>query len=335
MAPSSSGGQPQIKIPSVSRQLAFHQLLLAARKLWLVDGLREALANIDPKVVKADITDFVPADVQKILSASGIRDEYVFPLPNVLAAKPSLVGYYRLLLGSPQKAFYASGTGMSQFKSMEARGTVSKKQLAMLGIFCSAMSPALSELVRQLSPTVTARDVNDLPLLTLGAQFQGSNNNAIGKQATLDVFLSIAEIARPYCTAETDRTIEIKNSSSRKVVIALSADPDVSILEQFGTELRRKLAIEIKGGSDRSNAHNRAGEAEKSHQKAKREDFRDFWTIIAKQGLDMDTLSEESPTTTSWFDVTQVLGRQGPDWNLFRSRLCGELGIPESAKNTG
>ena len=33
-----------------------------------------------------------------------------------------LVGYYRLLLGVPQKTFYASGTGMSQFKSMEEDG---------------------------------------------------------------------------------------------------------------------------------------------------------------------------------------------------------------------
>ena len=77
-----------------------------------------------------------------------------------------------------------------------------------------------------------------------------------------------------------------------------------------------------------SNAHNRAGEAEKSHQKAKRKDFRDFWTLIGKKGLDMAKLAHESPTTTSWFDVAQVLAREGADWDVFRSRLSGEIGIP-------
>jgi len=50
------------------------------------------------------------------------------------------------------------------------------------------VSENLAELVRQLSPKITARDVAELSLLTLGAQLYGSNNNAIGKQATLDVF---------------------------------------------------------------------------------------------------------------------------------------------------
>ena len=54
--------------------------------------------------------------------------------------------------------------------------------------FCAVVSENLAELVRQLSPKITARDVAELSLLTLGAQLYGSNNNAIGKQATLDVF---------------------------------------------------------------------------------------------------------------------------------------------------
>ena len=74
--------------------------------------------------------------------------------------------------------------------------------------------------------------------------------------------------------------------------------------------------------------HNRAGEAEKSHQKAKNQGFRDFWTVIVKKGLDMSKLKSESPTTTLWFDAAQVLGRNGEEWNAFRSRLIGEVGIP-------
>ena len=92
--------------------------------------------------------------------------------------------------------------------------------------------------------------------------------------------------------------------------------------------LRSKVAIEIKGGSDASNAHNRAGEAEKSHQKAKGQGFRDFWTIISIAGVNKDKLEKGSPTTNSWFDVAQVLAREGADWKEFRSRFAGEVGIP-------
>ncbi len=52
-------------------------------------------------------------------SHAGIRDEYVFPIPTVLAEEPRLVGYYRLLLGRPQKSFYGSD-GFGMFKGMDS-----------------------------------------------------------------------------------------------------------------------------------------------------------------------------------------------------------------------
>ena len=183
------------------------------------------------------------------------------------------------------------------------------------------MAASLAEMVRQMSPAISGRDVTELPLLTLGSQFQGANNNAIGKQATVDVFLAVAELVKDSITSQDARQITIRNAAGRRVVIALASDPDIRIQEEFGGELRNKVAIEIKGGTDVSNAHNRAGEAEKSHQKAKNEGFRDYWTIISKAGLNIEKLKSESPTTNDWFDVAQVLARAGDDWNLFRSRF--------------
>jgi len=266
--------------------------------------------------------------VQKILAASGIRDEHVFPVPTLLEEKPMLVGYYRLLLGISQKRFYRKGTGMSPYKGMESRGLINAKRAPDLDRFCSAMTLHLSELVRQISPRITARDVSELPLLTLGAQLYGSNNNAIGRKATLDVFVSVAEIVKDFIVSQEPRKITIINASKRRVVLALSTDPDIRIQEEFEGKLRNKVAIEIKGGTDVSNAHNRAGEAEKSHLKAKKQNFRDYWTIISKAGLSMDKLKQESPTTSSWFDVAEVLAREGEDWIEFRSRFAGEAGIP-------
>lgn len=311
-----------------SRQVIFHQMLVAARKSVLMDALSDALGQIDPTITKKQILTYVPATIQKILAEAGVRDEHVFPLPAVLEKQPTLVGYYRLLLGVSQKRFYRTGTGMAPFRSMEIRGALNPKKRPDIERFCSVMAESLADLIRQISPKITVRDISELPLLTLGAQLYGSNNNAIGRQATLDVFRSIGEIVKRFIVGKDSTRITVRNASKRKVMIILSSDPDVRIQEEFEGELRNVLAIETKGGTDVSNAHNRAGEAEKSHRKAKRQDFRDYWTIISLAGVDQTMLQQESPTTTSWFDVAQVLARDGRDWKEFRSRFAGAVGIP-------
>ena len=213
-----------------------------------MDALREALGRVDPNTLKMQLSSYVPSDVQQILAAAGMRDEYVFPTPVVLEVKPTLVGYYRLLLGVSQKSFYGAGTGMNLFSRMEARGVLTGRQKSALPEVCKAMSEALAELMRQMSPTINPRDVADLPLLTLGGQFQGSNNNAIGRQATVDVFLSVGEIVKDHVIERDDRKLSVRNASGRIVLIALSSDPDVRIQEEFGLNLRNKVAIEVKAG---------------------------------------------------------------------------------------
>jgi len=305
----------------------FHQLLVAARKQWFLDALSEALGNIDQALIKKEIIKYVPADAQKILAASGVRDEHVFPLPSVLHAKPSLVGYYRLLLGAPQKSFYNSSTGLGRFKSMEESGALSAANASLVPQFCRAMALPLTELVRQI-PNISPRDISELPLLTYGSQLQGSRNTAIGKQAMQDVFIAISEIVDKQVTKKEHKRLTLKNAAGRSVLITLSHDPDVAVDEQVGNMMHKKVAIEVKGGTDISNAHNRAGEAEKSHLKAKGRGYPEFWTIISKTGLDVSRLRAESQTTNHWFDVAEVLARKGKDWDDFRRRLAGIVGIP-------
>jgi hypothetical protein len=295
--------------PSASRQLGFYQLLVAARKQWLIDALSETLASLDQAEIKRQIAEYVPADVQQILAAAGLRDEYVFPLPKIVEAKPSLVGYYRLLL-SPQKGFYASGTGMGQLKSMERSGTLSARQRELIPEFCSTMAQALATLVRQI-PAITERDIRELPLLTFGSQLQGANNTVIGKKAMEDVFIAIAEIVGGFAVKKEPRKLTIKNSAGRTVLITLSHDPDVRIEEVLGKSRHSIVAIEVKGGTDVSNAHNRAREAEKSHLKAKRAGFPEFWTIISTKSVSLAKLKNESQTTNHWFDIAEVLARKG------------------------
>ena len=109
----------------------------------------------------------------------------------------------------------------------------------------------------------------ELPLLTLGQQIQGGINNLIGRRAITDVFLAIRDLVVGSIETEEPARLVVKNAAGRAVYILLASDPDVSIYEEMLGETHRLVAIEVKGGRDRSNAHNRAGEAEKSHRKAK------------------------------------------------------------------
>jgi len=285
------------------------------------------LGQLDQTIVKTQIRQYVPADVQKILAAAGLRDEYVFPVPVVVETKPSLVGYYRLLLGAPQKSYYKGSTGMGRFKGMEGLGTLSKNVRPFMPDFCKAMAKPLAALVRQM-PNITERDLHELPLLTFGSQLQGSNNTQIGKTAMKEVFVAVKEIVAKYIVTATEKKLTLENSAGRTVFITLSHDPDVCVQEQVDDRIHHRVAIEVKDGTDASNAHNRAGEAEKSHQKAKKLGFPEFWTIISKQGLELFKLQAESPTTNHWFDVAEVLARRGKDWDDFRQRLAGACAIP-------
>jgi hypothetical protein len=189
------------------------------------------------------------------------------------------------------------------------------------------MATPLAELVRQI-PKITERDLRELPLLTFGSQLQGSNNTQIGKTAMKEVFGAVKEIVANYIVGIAENRLTLKNAAGRTVFISLSHDPDVCVQEQVSDRIHHKVAIEVKGGTDVSNAHNRAGEAEKSHQKAKKFGFPEYWTIISKQGLEQFKLQAESPTTNHWFDVAEVLARKGRDWDDFRQRLAGACGIP-------
>ena len=60
---------------------------------------------------------------------------------------------------------------------------------------------------------------------------------------------------------------------------------------------RAKTPHEIKGGKDISNIHNRIGEAEKSHQKARKRGFVECWTMVGVGHTDMDLARKESPST--------------------------------------
>ena len=124
----------------------------------------------------------------------------------------------------------------------------------------------------------------------------------------------------------TERTIHIINDSKRTVMIEFFSDPDVRITQKLESGVRPLVSMEIKGGTDASNIHNRVGEAEKSHQKAKNLNFFEFWTII-RVDVDSEVVKRESPTTTHFFHIDRIIDSSSPEHAQFKDLLAAMMGI--------
>jgi hypothetical protein len=181
------------------------------------------------------------------------------------------------------------------------------------------------ELFNGVQP-VSIDSIHDLQLLTIGPQLRGSENNVIGQGATKTVFELVRGLVENHITTSTDQVINIKNAAGRMVRIAFASDPDIAIFEALPSGPIPSVSIEIKGGADASNVHNRIGEAEKSHQKAKASGFTQFWTIL-KARIDIDMARRESPTTSAFFSLDEILITNSPLHNHFRDLLYQTIGI--------
>jgi hypothetical protein len=173
---------------------------------------------------------------------------------------------------------------------------------------------------------ISLQVVRDLQLLTFGAQLRGGQNTQVGQKANVAVFSIIEDIVRPYVRTQTARKIELENESGRVVVVTFSNDPDVAISEALPSGDRALVAIEVKGGADISNIHNRIGEAEKSHQKAKSRGFLKFWTILGAN-VDLHMARRESPTTTRFYRLSQLGDVSYEEYRSFREHLQSIVGI--------
>lgn len=317
-------------IPRIDRQVYVAGQLSRLRRTVLASSLNRTMKEVDPHVLRTQMTDFAPSQGLRLLQGTGVRDEEVFTVPCILRRTPTLMGYYRLLLGASRKQFYRTGTGLNVFKSMEERGVISPAGDAVLDVFCRQYNSVISGLIHAIGRNGLRDNVSELPLMTLGAQLDGSWRTRIGAAATEMVFEALKDVVRGSGReySEDSHSISMMNAAGRTVVIELSADPDVAIREHMGGGRSVYLvAIEIKGGTDQANIHNRVGEAEKSHQKAKADGAGQCWTVITLADADMAKLREESPTTSHWFDLAQVRAQSGGNWDELVYRLQSAMGI--------
>jgi hypothetical protein len=320
-----------IKIPLPQMQIDFSIVLAEIRKEYLQDALRETVAGMDIEILDKELSLFVPKADLAAIAARGMRAELIFPVPFLLNKNPKLLGYYRLLMGFSQKAFYNSESGVLPFKSMEERGMMSKANEPRLTYLCQALSECASALVKGIGLDRLTKDLlYDLTLLTLGPQLRGGANVKKGTAGVYTVFHAIHKIVTDHVKESNRQRIIINNAAGRDVMIEFAADPDIVIREIMAKDnYRNIIAIEIKGGTDFSNIHNRLGEAEKSHQKARQAGFVECWTIVNVEKFDESMAHRESPTTNRFYRISHLSLELGNEYEDFRNRIVALTGIPD------
>jgi len=175
--------------------------------------------------------------------------------------------------------------------------------------------------------TFDERDLSDLTLLTLGPTLQGGRNNIIGQGAAGQLFQALRSLVEPWITFESDRMLRFTTPHGAAFDCVAASDPDVRLDRRDGDRLRPLLAIEIKGGADASNVHNRAGEAEKSQIKAAEQGYEHRWAVIVMGAVSRTMIHSETPSTTMLFEARDVLGQSGPEWERFQEHLGQLLGV--------
>ena len=171
--------------------------------------------------------------------------------------------------------------------------------------------------------------LDDLTLLTLGPQLRGGANVRKGSAGIVVVFDAIREVVKDNIQTQSSRRLDINNASGRNVIIQFAADPDIVIVEEMAPgKYRNVIAIEVKSGTDFSNIHNRIGEAEKSHQKAKQAGFVECWTIVNVDRIDLEMARRESPSTNRFYRISELKEGKGDEFRDFCSRILSLVGIP-------
>jgi len=318
-----------VNLPEPTLQIEFAAALEGARTTVLREALGRVVKDLAISALNKELDAIVPQQALAALASRHMRAETLFPTPIVLRKQPSLIGYYRLLYGFSQKQFYTASTGCSPFKNMEMKGKLSAAADQKLDDLCREFSKAGAKLLAGIEDHLARPDLlHELALLTLGAQYRGGANNKRGAAGIKAVFEVIRTIIEDGISSAGDMSIEVKNAAGKLVSIALASDPDIFIKSHLGSGKTRPIvAIEVKAGEDQSNIHNRIGEAEKSHQKAKASGVTECWTVINVPQADMAKLAQESPTTDRFYQLLELTDLSGQAHADFKETVRDLIGL--------
>lgn len=317
------------KIPEPDLQIEFYHRLEHIRKTYLLEALLSAVSGLEIPRVDEELRELVSNLSLQKMAGWGLRGEIVFPVPYVLLNNPTLLGYYRLLLGFSQKQFYGKRFGFAPFKTMEENGRLTSTHMKAVYELCRTLCGS-SELLVSGIKNLSQKSVHELTLLTVGPQLRGGVLNMLGSRATRHVFELIEFLVSNAVISSSQRSIKLRNAAGRVVRVEFASDPDICIKEELPSKRSRNLvAIEIKGGKDYSNIHNRIGEAEKSHQKARKEGFVECWTIVGISNLNKELAKRETPSTDRFYHLDLLTDQTSDEFIDFRENLLSRVGMSD------
>lgn len=176
-------------------QIDFYYRLEEIRGRFLGAALGEVVRRVDIPTLDVELKRSAPRSGVAYLAGFGLRGETFFPTPSLLRARPSLLGYYRLLYGISQKDFYRT-SAFGGCKRMEEADQVPPVAASDLPGLCRSLSEIGKKLLDGV-PTISIGTIHELQLLTLGPQFRGSRNTEIGQSATRRASICSRRFAQP------------------------------------------------------------------------------------------------------------------------------------------
>ncbi len=328
--------KPSFLLTPPELQIGFAHRLVALQQTHLQPALLKTVADLDIAALDKQLAGVMPAKALQKLASFGLRGEALFVAPMVLRAQPTLLTYYRTLLGYSQKEFYKTGTGLGIFKRAEDSGVLGPTALAQIPELCKLLNMCAWQLLQGMDKLIIdQRFLNELSLLSIGPQLRGGRNNERGEAGIEDVYQLILKAVAHAKPVVSGRTATLNNAAGRQVVIEVAADPDIVIIEKSSGQTRRPLvAIEVKAGTDASNIHNRIGEAEKSHLKAKARKFTECWTIVNVASLDPVVAAQQSPTTHRFFTLSELMDATSETHIAFVASIVALIGIKTKPKTS-
>jgi hypothetical protein len=204
------------KILEPDLQIEFHHRLEQMRETYLLDALLAAVSMLDIPQIDQELRELVSNSSLQKVAGWGLRGEIVFAVPCVLKSRPTLLGYYRLLLGFSQKQFYGERYGFAPFKPMEEAGRLTSTHLNSIRELCQALCGSAELLVAGIRE-LSRNSVHELTLLTVGPQPRGGVLNALGSRATRQVFELIDSRVTDAIVSSSQKSFKLHNAAGRVV----------------------------------------------------------------------------------------------------------------------
>ena len=273
--PEGQAGPPEAEQARYALRSAYYYRMVSR---W--DGLRELIAGL----ANPDWADRAQWGIGERAWTqalqTGAAPVSVFCHPEVIAAQPRLIAYYRCLALLPQKGMQLLAVNTANLE--EGRGRLNAARAGRIAVTVNGLLCALID----ADPHWQLAKAHTAALLNLGSQINGSWRNAVGSEGGRQVKQlliafawqqeSIASVLLndgsevapgPALAEQTIRELRLTNGAR----IVFSSEPDVALRDAQGNLVG---TVEIKYGLDPAAALERYGAAKKSFDAAVAENAR-------------------------------------------------------------